>query len=102
MTKIICWIQHTKRLEAEKNRNKDGKALLKLMNYAVYGKITENLRNRIDVKLVSNISNIFKMDTKTELHDTKIFDKNLVAIPKNKVTLTFNKPAYVVWNWAKY
>ena len=68
------------------------------MNYAVYGKITENLRNRIDVKLVSNISNIFKMDTKTELLDTKIFDKNLVAIPKNKVTLTFNKPAYVVWN----
>ena len=25
----------------------------------------------------------------------KIFDKDLVAIPKRKVTLTFNKPAYV-------
>ena len=50
------------------------------------------------VKLVSNISNMFKMDTKTELHETKIFDKNLVAIPKNKVTLRFIKLAHVVWN----
>ena len=26
----------------------------------------------------------------------KIFDNDLVAIPKNKDTLTFNKPAYIV------
>ena len=25
----------------------------------------------------------------------KIFDNDLVAIPKNKVTLTLNKPAYI-------
>ena len=43
-----------KRIEAEKNGDKDGKALYKLMNIAVYGKTRENLRNRIDVRLVSN------------------------------------------------
>ena len=56
MAKTICWIQHThkKRIEAEKNGDIDGKALYKLTNNAVYRKTMESLRNKIDVKLVSN------------------------------------------------
>ena len=42
-----------KRIEAEKNGDKDGKALYKLMNNSGYGKALENLRNRIDVRLKS-------------------------------------------------
>ena len=41
-------------MEAEINEDKDGKVLYKLMNNSVYGKTKENLRNRIDVRLVSN------------------------------------------------
>ena len=41
-------------IEAEKNGDKDGKALYKLMSCAVYGNTMENLRNRIDLKLVSH------------------------------------------------
>ena len=40
-----------KRIEAEKSRGKDGKALYKLLNNTVYGKTMENLTNRIDVIL---------------------------------------------------
>ena len=43
------------RIKAGKNGDEDGKALFKLLNNAVYVKTLENLRNRIDVNLVSNI-----------------------------------------------
>ena len=43
-----------KRIEAEKNNNKDRKALYKLMNNAIYEKTMDNFRKRIDVKLVDN------------------------------------------------
>ena len=31
MAKIICWIQHTRKIEAEKNRDKNEKSLYKLL-----------------------------------------------------------------------
>ena len=69
MVKTIHWIQHKKKkLESEKNNDKDGKALHKLMNSAIYEKTTENLRNRVDLKLVNNEKRLFKMYIKTKLH----------------------------------
>ena len=55
----------------------------------------EKLRNKIDEKRVSNKKDYLKWISKTSYMSHKIVDNDLVAIRKNKVTLTFNKPAYI-------
>ena len=65
------------------------------MNNAVYGKTMESIRNKINAKLVSNKKDYLKWTSKPSYMSHKIFDNDLVAICKNKVTLTPNKPAYI-------
>ena len=48
----------------KKTGDKDGKVMYKLMNNAVYGKTMENVRNRIDMKLVSNEKDSLKWTSK--------------------------------------
>ena len=91
MFKTIYWIQQTKKNRSRKNRGKDGKALYKLMSNAVYNKTMENLRNRIDIKLVKNKKDYLKCTSKPSYISHKIFD-NLVVIRKSKVSLKLNKP----------
>ena len=55
----------------------------------------KNLKNRMAVKLVSNKKDYLKLISKPSYISHKIFDNDLVAIRKNKVTLTLNKPAYI-------
>ena len=53
-----------KRIKAGKHRHKDGKALDQLMKNAIYGKTLENLRNRIDVRLLNNKKTYLKWTSK--------------------------------------
>ena len=78
-----------KRIEAEKNGDKNGKVLCRLMNNAVYGKTMEKLRSMVNVKLVSNKTD----QTKPSYMSHKIFDNDLVVIHENSVTLRLNKSA---------
>ena len=65
------------------------------MNNAIYGKTMENLRNRIDVRLVNNEKDYLKCTSKPSHMSHKIFGNNLVVICKSKVALRLNKPAYI-------
>ena len=85
---------HTKS-RIRKNSGKIEKSLYKLVSNAVYGKTTKNLRNRIDVKLVSNKKDYLKWAPKPSYMTCKITDNDLVAIRQGKVILTLNKPAYI-------
>ena len=49
-----------KRIEVAKNNDKNEKTLCKLMSSAIYVKTIENMRNRIDVKLVNNEKDYLK------------------------------------------
>ena len=65
------------------------------MGNTVYGKTMENLRNRIDVRLVGNEGDYLKWTSKSSCMQQKIFDNDLVAMRKRKVTLTLTKQANV-------
>ena len=69
-----------------KNGDKDRKALYKLMNNIVDRKLMENLRNTIDLKLVSNKKDYLKWTSKPSYMPHKIFDIDLIEIRKNKIT----------------
>ena len=55
----------------------------------------ENLRNRIDVKLVKNEKHFLKCTSKPSYMSHKIFDNNIVVIHKSKLASKLNKPAYI-------
>ena len=55
----------------------------------------ENMRNRIDVRLVNNEKCYSKWTSKPSYMLDKICGNDLVTIYKSKVTLTLNKPAYI-------
>ena len=52
--KLRIEFNRQKIIEAEKNACKNGKAFYNLMNNGVYDKTTENLRNRVDLRLANN------------------------------------------------
>ena len=52
------------------------------MNNAVYGKTMENLRNRIDIRLVCNKKGYLKSASKPSYMSHKILDNDLVMISK--------------------
>ena len=65
------------------------------MNNAIYGKTIEDLRSRINVKIVNNEKDFLKRKSKPSYMSLKALDNNLVVIHKNKLALKLNKPAYI-------
>ena len=55
-------------------------------------KYMKNVRNKINKKLLSIEKD---GDIKTTLYVPNVFNNDLVAIGKSKITSTFNKPAYI-------
>ena len=76
-------------------KNAFEKDFFKLMNNSVFGKMMENLRKRVDVRLVTDEKKLTKLASKPTYVSSKIFNDNLVAVHKIKETLTLNRPAYV-------
>ena len=75
--------------------NEFEKAFFKLIIDSVYGKTMENVRKRVNVKLINNENNYLKVDSRPSFVSQKILDKNLVAVHKIKSVLLLNKPIYV-------
>ena len=92
------WLKQYIDFNTEKRTNAKNafeKDFFKLMNNSVFGKTMENIRKRVDVRLVTDVKKLLKLTSKPTYVSSKIFNENLVAVHKIKETLTLNRPAYV-------
>ena len=92
------WLKQYIDFNTEKRKNAKNafeKDFFKLMNNSVFGKTMENIRKRVDVRLVTDEKKLLKLTSKPTFVSSKIFNENLVAVHKIKETLTLIRPAYV-------
>ena len=80
------------RAKANNNFEKD---FFKLMNNSVYGKTMENIRNRVNIKLVNDREKAKSLLLNLIMSIIIFFCEELIAIHKKKTSLTFNKPVYL-------
>ena len=81
-----------KRKNATNDCEKD---FFKLMINSAYEKTMENLRKRINVRLVNNEKEFLKYTSRPTYVTHKLFDKDYAAIHEIKPILMLNKPIYV-------
>ena len=77
-------------------KTKDGfeKAVFELMNNAVFGKATENVQNRVDMKFA--VDEDYAVTYFSELHfKDNIFINGLYMIEMFKKDIVYDKPCYV-------
>ena len=84
----------TLRAQAKNGFEKD---FFKLMNNAIYGKTCENLKERTDIRLVNNSSQLKRLINKPNLLQTRIFNqgKDLVGVELRKTRIMIDKPFYL-------
>ncbi|KAL9971964.1 hypothetical protein ACROYT_G018195 [Oculina patagonica] len=94
-----CWMEPYIRMNTEfrkKAKNDFEKNFYKLMNNSVFGKTMENLRNRVDIKIVrSDENNKIRKLVASPLYSRHfLFSNDLVGIEMRKSLLFLNKPVY--------
>ena len=65
------------------------------MNNSVFGKTMENIRNRVDIKLVTDKIKAEKLAAKPNFKHCNIFREKLISVHMKKTNLVFDKPVYL-------
>ena len=82
------------RIETKRSGNNFEVYFFKLMNNSVFGKTLENIRNRVDIRLISSDKVSQKLAAKPNFDRCTIFDENFIAVHMKKTKLYFNKQVY--------
>jgi|GEM_PF-1267341 len=77
------------------SKNDFEKDLYKLMSNAPFGKTMEDMRNRVDIQLISDENQYRKVICKPQFDGQKRYSENLIAVKQVKKHITLNKPIYV-------
>ena len=92
------WMKKYIDFNSEKRKNAANdfeKDFFKLMITSVYGKTIENLRKRINVRLVNNKKGFLKYASRPIYVAHKLFDKDYAAVHEIKSVLVLSKPIYI-------
>ena len=79
----------------QESRDEFNKSLYKLLNNCIYGKSIENIRKRINIKLIDDKTAYQRCVNKPSFISEKIFDKNFTAVHCSKTVLILIKSIYV-------
>ena len=71
------------------------KDFFKLMNNSVFGKTMENVRNRVDIRIVNDEKKWNKLAKKHNFKSATIFSENLVAVHMRRTSVKLRKPIYL-------
>ena len=77
------------------SKNDFEKDFFKLMNNSVFGRTMENIRNRVDIRLVNEEKQAKKLVSKPTFEVRTIFCKDLAAVHMKRTKIKFDKPIYV-------
>lgn len=91
------WLSDFVDLNTQKRRDSKSdfrKLYFKLINNALYGKSLEDVRKRINMKLVTNKNTFDELVAKPNFSGVKVYNENLVGVTLQKVNVTLNKPIY--------
>jgi len=92
-----CWMEPYIRMNTEfrkKAKSSIEKNFYKLMNNSIFGKTMENLRNRIDIKIVrsNETDKIRKLIARPLYSRHVLFSNDMAGIDMRKSKLLLNKP----------
>ena len=65
------------------------------MNNSTFGKTMENLRKRINVRIINNTKDYIRYTNRPIFVSLKIFSEDFVAIHEIKPVLRLDKPVYL-------
>jgi predicted DNA binding protein len=68
------------------------KDFFKLMNNSVFGKTMENVRNRVDIRIVNDEKKWNKLAKKHNYKSATIFSENLVAVHMRRTSIKLKNP----------
>jgi hypothetical protein len=91
---LAGYIEYNTKMRAA-SKNDFEKNLFKLMNNSLYGKTMENVRKRVNVKLVTTETDLIKAMASPTFQSQRTMNGDEVAVKKMMEVLTLNKPCYV-------
>jgi hypothetical protein len=75
-------------------KNDFEKDFFKLMNNSVFGKQMENVRNRINLSVITKEETMRKLISRKKYQGRKILDENLVIVYGKSTNIKLNKPVF--------